>query len=342
MQSLKMVLVGCGGISDAWIDALKGRPDVKLGGLVDLHHEAAAARAAKHGLTGIEIGTDLKKMLKAVRPDVVCDCTIPEAHMPVTVTALKQGCHVFGEKPLADTLKNARKMVRVAQESGRLYGVMQNRRYMANIQALKRFLMEGGIGNVTTVHCDFFIGAHFGGFRDVMKHVLLLDMAIHTFDQARYIAGTDPLTVVAHEWNPAGSWYAHGASAMALFEMTGNVVVSYRGSWCCEGLNTPWEAEWRIIGEKGCVRWDGADGFVAEVVSEPGGFRSAMRKVEIPYVRDDLALSGHAGCLDELIQGVKTGRVPQTACTDNIKSLSMVHGAIESATRGKRVVCRWQ
>ena len=38
---------------------------------------------------------------------------------------------------------------------------------------------------------DFFLGVHFGGFRDKMQHVLLLDMAIHTFDAARFIIGQD-------------------------------------------------------------------------------------------------------------------------------------------------------
>ena len=39
------------------------------------------------------------------------------------------------------------------------------------------------------VHADFFVAPHFGGFREEMDHVLLLDMAIHTFDAARYMTG---------------------------------------------------------------------------------------------------------------------------------------------------------
>ena len=40
-----------------------------------------------------------------------------------------------------------------------------------------------------------------------MESPLLLDMAIHTFDQARFITGADALSVYCHEFNPAGSWY---------------------------------------------------------------------------------------------------------------------------------------
>ena len=67
-------------------------------------------------------------------------------------------------------------------------------------------------------------------------------MAIHTFDMARFISGADPVAVYCKEWNPSGSWYDHDASAIAIFEMTGGIVYTYRGSWCAEGLNTTWES----------------------------------------------------------------------------------------------------
>lgn len=75
---------------------------------------------------------------------------------------------------------------------------------------------------------DFFIGAHFGGFRDAMPSPLLLDMAIHTFDAARYLSGADPLAVYCDEFNPAWSWYAGNACATAIFEMTGGLRYVYR------------------------------------------------------------------------------------------------------------------
>ena len=40
-----------------------------------------------------------------------------------------------------------------------------------------------------------------------MESPLILDMAIHTFDQARFITGADPVSVYCHEFNPPGSWY---------------------------------------------------------------------------------------------------------------------------------------
>ena len=102
----------------------------------------------------------------------------------------------------------------------------KNRRFSEGIRKVRATLDSGVLGRITAVHCDFFIGAHFGGFRDVMEHVLLLDMAIHTFDAARFISGQEPVAAYCVETNPAGSWYAHGAAANAIFEFTDDVVVN--------------------------------------------------------------------------------------------------------------------
>jgi predicted dehydrogenase len=340
-RELRAVLVGCGGISQVWLDAIGPIPGLEVVGLVDLEEEAASRRADEYGLRDALVSTDLEATLENARPDVVFDCTVPEAHVHVTLEALRHGCHVLGEKPMADSLANARKMVAAAQEAGRLYAVTQNYRYGPGIRRLASFLESGGIGRITTVHSDFYIGAHFGGFRDRMEHVLLLDMAIHTFDAARFITGADPVSVTCQEWNPAGSWYDHGASAVAVFHMTGGIVYTYRGSWCAEGLNTAWAGEWRVIGDRGSVGWDGGEGFQAQVVTETGGFLSTCQDVDVPPYSHADKVDGHASLIQEFVHAIRTGTTPETICTDNIRSLAMVLGAVESAELGRRVKIEW-
>jgi predicted dehydrogenase len=335
-QPLSVVLAGCGAISRAWLKAIQEMPDVKMVGFVDLYPQTAQERAAEFGWTDVASGSDLAAMLDATHPDCVFDCTVPESHVNVTLTALQHGCHVLGEKPLADSMENARRSVAAAEAAGKIYAVIQNRRYDPNLLRLCDFLASGAIGEVTTVDADFYIGAHFGGFRDHMRHVLLLDMAIHTFDAARKIAGADPLAVYCHEWNPTASWYDQDASAVAIFEMSGGLVFTYRGSWCSEGLNTTWESEWRIIGTKGSVRWNGADGFQAQVVAETGGFFSKWDDLVLPPPPEGV-VTGHAGVIRDFVDCVRTGGTPQTVASDNIKSLAMVFGAIASAEQQQRV-----
>ncbi len=330
------LLVGCGGISRAWLRALPEVPDLKIIGLVDLYEATARERAAEFGLTDVPIGTDVVAAIEALRPDVVFDCTIPAAHPVVTLAALERGCHVLGEKPIAPSLAEARRMVAAAEASGRTYAVIQNRRYDPNIHRLRAFLRSGAIGRITTVTSDFFLAARFGGFREQMAHVLLLDMAIHTLDAARFITGADPQAVYCREWNPEGSWYDRDASAVALFELSDGIAYTYQGSWVAEGANTTWEASWRIVGTRGSVTWDGATGFVAQVAEGRDGIRSTYRDLELPPAAYDLP-TGHVGLIKDFVRCIRAGETPQTICTDNIQSLAMVFGAIESAERGERV-----
>src|SRR5262249_47712860 len=206
--------------------------------------------AAKLELPGVITGTDLREAIARAKPDFVVDVTIPEAHHDVTLTALAAGLPVIGEKPMADTMERARAMVRASEQAHKIYMVSQTRRYNNNLAAM-RALIADQVGDLGILNSDFYIGAHFGGFRDEMKSPLLLDMAIHTFDAARYLSGADPVAVYCEEFNPSWSWYQGDACATAIFEMSGGLRFTYRGSWCSEGRHTSWESEWRAVGPNG-------------------------------------------------------------------------------------------
>ena len=213
---LKTIMVGCGGMSGAWLKPATENPALQIVALVDLNSDAARARAQEFGLDHALVTDSLEDALARTGAEAVFDCTAPVAHCPVTLTALRHGCHVLGEKPMADSMENARAMAAAAAEARRIYTVIQNLRYAAGIRRLRAFLDTGVLGRLTTVGTDFFIGAHFDGFRAEMEHVLLLDMAIHHFDAARFLlGGARARAVSCQEWNPPGSWYRHGAAAAA-------------------------------------------------------------------------------------------------------------------------------
>ncbi|WP_137155044.1 Gfo/Idh/MocA family oxidoreductase [Rhizobium sp. FKL33] len=336
------VLCGCGAMAKGWLRAIAEHQDLKdkiaIAGLVDLEEGVARSLAEEFGLTDIVIGSDLDAVLSETAADLLFDVVVPPARKDVVKTGLAHGCHVLSEKPMATSIKDAESLVHKARKKGLTHAVVQNRRYIPGVRRMKAFVESGAIGAVTGVHCDFFIGAHFGGFRDEMDNVLLLDMAIHTFDAARFVSGKTPKAVYCLETNPVGSWYAHGASAFAIFEMSDDVTFTYRGSWCAEGANTSWESQWRITGEKGTLLWDGLDQFSAHRVASDDGFLRDQEEISVPAAPDLTETEGHASVLSAFIRAIEIGTPPETAGEDNIKSLSMVFAAIESARRGKRVV----
>ena len=335
------VLAGCGAMSKGWLSALTEHPllkgRVRVVGLVDLDRKVAEARAAEFSLDDAVIGTDLDAVLAETQPDLLFDVVVPSARPALVATGLAHGCHVLTEKPMAPTLESARAMVEQAGAARRVHAVVQNRRYVPGVRRIRQLIESGALGQVTSINCDFFVGAHFGGFREEMENVLLLDMAIHTLDAARFMAGKAPRAVYCLETNPRGSWYAHGAAANAIFEFEDDVVFNYRGSWSAEGANTSWEASWRIVGTKGTLLWDGYDKFEAHRVAGTEGFFRALEPLNVPEMPDGSKIEGHASVIADFLDAIESGAQPETAGSDNIKSLAMVFAAIESAKLKQRV-----
>lgn len=329
-------------MSGGWLSAVRDHyaERVEVVGLVDLREEAAAARAAEFGLSGAWTGSSLEAALTAARPDLVFNCTIPEAHASTCLTALNAGCHVLVEKPLAPSIAEGRELGQAAARAGKILAVIQNRRYLPGAVAVRQALADGVIGKVNALYVDFFLGPHFGGFREEMAHVLLRDMAIHTFDQCRFLAGVDAQRVTCHEFNPPGSWFSHGASATAMFEMTDGVHFVYRGSWCARGFGTSWAGAWRVLGEQGTLLWDGEGKIEVERVDGSWDHKKLMEPVEKITIAPAALEKGrqhHAGNIGEFLDSIDAGTPPQTAAADNIKSLAMVEGAVESAQRGETI-----
>ncbi|MDI9584747.1 MAG: Gfo/Idh/MocA family oxidoreductase [Acidobacteriota bacterium] len=327
------VVVGAGGISNAWFPPLKAE-GVHVAAVVDLNPDAARGQIAKYELDA-EATSDLGAALSKHRPDFVVDLTVPEAHCDVTCTALEAGCHVIGEKPMATSMDEARRQVAASEKTGRLYMVSQSRRWDPRHDSVRATVAHGSVGDITTINCDFYIGAHFGGFRDEMDSPLILDMAIHHFDLARFMTGLDPVSVYCREFNPKGSWYRGDVAASCIFEMKGGVIFTYRGSWCAEGCHTSWNGNWRIIGTQGTLLYEQDADPRGQVVSNDEGFHRSLKDATI--VPSPLEFGGMHGALREMLDYLRTGKAPQTECHDNIKSLSMVLAAIESSRTGEKV-----
>ena len=237
---------------------------------------------------------------------------------------------------MAASLAEAKGLLELSEETGKLLMVSQNRRWDALHMQIRQALRDHTLGAVTTLNCAFYLGAHFGGFRDEMAYPLLLDMAIHHFDLARFFTGADPLAVYAKGFNPQGSWYQGDAAASCIFEMTNGLIFSYQGSWCAEGLPTSWNGDWRFTGERGSILYERDTPPQAQVVAEDSGFQRPLRDLELPPMTLDYPQQH--GALRELLAFLRGGPRPATEAKDNIRSLAMVFGAVESARTGERVV----
>ena len=321
-DALRVVLVGAGGMGRAWLRTILDDPGVELAGVVDLDLDVAAAAVADAGVPDAPLGRDAVRLAQATGADAVVNVTVPAAHHPVTTAALFAGLPVLGEKPVADTLARALSLVAAAEVTGTLFAVSQSRRYNAHLFTFREQVRA--LGRPGILSTEFFKAPRFGGFREEMAHPLLLDMAIHPFDTARFLLDAEPVAVYCEEFNPAWSWYRGDAAATAVFEMSGGVRFVYTGSWCSPGLETSWNGSWRLSAERGSAVWNGDEASVAEgAAGDPGTGGDPGQEI--------------AGSLAEFRTALRGGPVPMGEVHANVLSLAMVEAAVASAATGTRV-----
>ena len=116
MAKLKAVIVGTGLIArKKHIPSFKKhKGKVELVALCDLNQEAAQKLAADFQIP--KVYSDLAEMIAKEKPDMVDICTPPQTHVRLAVEAMKAGCNVLIEKPMALTVEECDTIVNVSRE----------------------------------------------------------------------------------------------------------------------------------------------------------------------------------------------------------------------------------
>ena len=114
---LRVLVAGCGNMGASHARAYHKMPEFQIVGLVSRGPESRQAISRELG--GLPEFSDYYEALAATKPDVVSINTYPETHAPYARAALAAGCHIFCEKPLAETVAEAQSIVDAARANRR-------------------------------------------------------------------------------------------------------------------------------------------------------------------------------------------------------------------------------
>lgn len=115
---IRVLCVGAGHMGRSHALAYHRIPGFEICGIVTRSPESRAALNAELGGGYPEFG-DYHEALKTAKPDAVSISTYPDTHADYAEAAFDAGCHVFIEKPLAETVSDAGRIVRKARETKR-------------------------------------------------------------------------------------------------------------------------------------------------------------------------------------------------------------------------------
>ncbi len=144
-----------------------------------------------------EIESDWKKVVE--RPDIdIIDISLPQhLHYEVALAAAKNGKHIFCEKPMAFSRKQAEEMYRAAEDNGVLHYLNHNYRRTPAIMLAKQMIEEGKIGRIFhwrgAYQQDWIVDPDFPLTWHLRKETAHAgpqwDLNSHSVDLAQYLVG---------------------------------------------------------------------------------------------------------------------------------------------------------
>jgi predicted dehydrogenase len=143
-QKVRVGIIGCGAISPQYLTNARNFSILEIASCSDLNPQAAQQRATEFGIAKVQTVAEL---LADPSIDVVLNLTIPKAHAPVTLAALNAGKHVYLEKPLSVTRKDATAILAKAKQKKLLVGCAPDTFLGAGLQTARAAIDDGQIGN---------------------------------------------------------------------------------------------------------------------------------------------------------------------------------------------------
>lgn len=207
-KKLRLAIIGCGGISELHIQALKAMPDVELVAGVDIKPRRLEIMKQKFGLT--DLYDDFQTMLAGVKPAAVSICTPNSLHAPIAIAALQAGADVITEKPMAMNPDECRQMLAAAKASGRKLAVGFQYRHHPNTQMLSRARDSGQFGEVMFVKCQALRRRgipNWGVFgqKELQGGGPMIDLGVHVMEMAHYVMGSPkPVSASGNIWTYIG------------------------------------------------------------------------------------------------------------------------------------------
>lgn len=250
-------IIGAGRLGNLHAGHLASINGAKIAGVYDVKAEAAQAMHEKYGAKIYHSAAEL-----ADSPDIdgVIITSPTYCHMEGIRAAVSAKKHIFCEKPLTRTFKDAKEALALLKNYPKLFTVGFVRRYMAKSLKVKQLLAEGLIGKVRYCNVDLPFGKYRrmpgDWFTDFDKSGgVIIDMLAHHVDLANWFFG-EAATVYASGMLLAPSQELPSDYVASVVKYKNGVICNMMCSWQRFGRSNE---QMEIYGEKGALTMDGSN-----------------------------------------------------------------------------------
>ncbi len=196
-KPIRILVVGCGNMGASHATAYHHMSEFDICGLVARGDSKARINEALN--SSYALFDDFHEALNKTKPDAVCISTYPDTHEEFALKALDAGCHIFIEKPLADTVLGCEKIIEKAKETGKkvVVGYILRHhpswiRFIAEAQKMGKPLVMRM--NLNQQSQGYMWDVH----RNLMKSLSpIVDCGVHYIDVMCQMTRSKPLSVTA-------------------------------------------------------------------------------------------------------------------------------------------------
>ena len=277
--------------------------------------------------------SSLEEMLPNV--DVVDICSPTHLHYEMALKAAAAGKHVVCEKPLARTTRQAREILLACQRAGVQLLVAHVVRFFPEYALAHSAVVEGQIGTPGVIRL------HRGSYRpkkpagnwfldEVKSGGILMDLMIHDYDYARWVAG-DVESVSARRVTQLHPEAPVDYGLVILSHRSG-ALSHIAGAWAYPPPTFRTHLE--IAGDRGLIEFD-SDGTapIRNFVLRTGGADAP----DVALPSSPVSESPYTTQIKEFYRALAEGIAPRVSGTDGLAAVQIAEAALESAYTGQPV-----
>jgi predicted dehydrogenase len=261
VDKIPFIMVGCGGIANAWLRVFQQyKDDIELVAVCD-PIPSAFNKLKGYGYGDVPTYPDLEvAFAEGIEAEAVLVLTPPQYHPRYLREAIFNDCHVITEKSFLTDMNQYRAMrdvMEYAEENDLVCVVNQQYRWMTRIQDIRKKLDENAIGDIGFIVSNFCQNKyHFNAWwRSEHQDISQFNWFIHHYDTMRFIVGKNPVSVRAKlirvPWSKI-----YGESTIFLnVTFEDGIEWSYTGTQeGVGGYEDSGQTTFTLYGSKGCIR----------------------------------------------------------------------------------------
>ena len=273
--------------------------------------------------------------------DLVAVCTPNGLHAEHSIKALKAGCNVLCEKPMATTVRDCERMIHTAEETNRRLFIVKQNRFNPPVKAVKKVIDEGRLGKIfnVQVNCfwnrnqEYYTGSDWRG-QLKMDGGTLFTQYSHFIDLLYWFIG-DVEDVRSFTAN-----YAH--RDVVEFEDTGVVILKFANgaigtiNFTINSFGRNMEGSIALFGEKGTVKIGGQYLNLLEYQKIDGYEITGLEPGNPPnvYGKHTGSMSNHDKVYHNVIDVLMHGGRITTDLLDGLKTVQIIEKIYKAAVKG--------